>query len=632
MSLTPTRTITLTKAKRKSLLKRGRHDVLDFVTQLKRKSKQSRLNQQQPQQQTQQTHNQPQQQTQQHDHPPSYHSISCQCRQHTTQQTPINYSAFNNNDQVPNQAESIHNHQQEQMEEIGGIDTMIDDNEVLSLDFLEALQDGLLKKARNSLMEDDKPLFKGANHTFTDMTLTLAKYFAETKSSKANMNSLIQIINTVFEPILNKKIPKLKTILDKIQNVKKDYQQVHYCPVHEEVIPQGGECSVCKGKIGKSTPYYWHKSFKSCVSELVEMTGFAKLKSALKRPPFLPPPLQSSSSHTSSFASLSSPTSQQVFHSSSSSSSSSNSSSNNNSNNINNSSYSSSYNGGRRTTTTTTNPTPQTIADCCDATEYERITGNGWWDDKALCLTLSAGTDGACATKSTNKSINPLLAWINELPLESRFSYPVSFLLAYANHSIPYKVLLHNFINEMILLDKGVEVNDPNTPNSSFILKVRLFNMILDLVSIQELLNISGHAGCNGCRFCNLLGCKEKDTGVIYSTMSGNYGGQSFTRNWEQMKPNFIKLHKKEISSFDGVSGVSILLKLPYFRWTTQVSCDILHNLLEGLCKKVLNRIVVLYDRHVPDLNSKFHHLEIGMNHRNLKRKPCFHKHSFHVS
>ncbi|EFC45483.1 predicted protein [Naegleria gruberi] len=91
MSLTPTRTITLTKAKRKSLLKRGRHDVLDFVTQLKRKSKQSRLKQQQ--------------QTQQHDHPPSYHSSGCQ---HTTQQTPINYSA-NNNDQVPNQAESIHN-------------------------------------------------------------------------------------------------------------------------------------------------------------------------------------------------------------------------------------------------------------------------------------------------------------------------------------------------------------------------------------------------------------------------------------------------------------------------------------------------------------------------------------------
>ncbi|EFC36228.1 predicted protein [Naegleria gruberi] len=260
------------------------------------------------------------------------------------------------------------------------------------------------------------------------------------------------------------------------------------------------------------------------------------------------------------------------------------------------------------------------IKDCVDGVEYKRITDK--WvirdDPNTICLTISAGTDGGSVNKSNSKSINPLFFWINEIGLKHRFSYPLTSLAAYANHKIPYQILLSKFIDELNELDKGLTIVTKG--GCKFFLKVRLFQMIVDLVAAKDLLQINGHSGLCGCRWCLHTGEKKgENTGVLYCV--GNSSCNSgVNRVWNNMMPQFCKLQKNEISSFDGVIGISILLKLSYFRWTTQVACDILHNLLEGLCKKILKNICSLYKTLIPSIDERIKLIETpSMYHREIR-------------
>ena len=242
----------------------------------------------------------------------------------------------------------------------------------------------------------------------------------------------------------------------------------------------------------------------------------------------------------------------------------------------------------------------QEIRDGWDGVEYERIISD-WYDDSedCLCCTISGGTDGASAAKSNHSSINPMLFWINEIPLLNRFCYPLTNLVAYANHKVPYDILLERFVNELLLLDKGKKITTPK--GIQFTLKVRLYQMICDLVAIQELIHIAGHAGFCGCRYCNQHGFKHPGSAVLYTVGQGVQG--KITRDWNYIIKQYKRMQNGEISHFDGVSAITILSRLEYFHWNSQLSCDILHNLLEGLCSKVLDYIVTTYKNYLSDIN-----------------------------
>ena len=65
---------------------------------------------------------------------------------------------------------------------------------------------------------------------------------------------------------------------------------------------------------------------------------------------------------------------------------------------------------------------------------------------------------------------------------------------------------------------------------------------------------------------------------------------------WSEIVENYKLMVKGEIQQFDDVKGLSILVRLLYFTWTTQIACDMIHNLLEGLCAKLLNNLKNKYN------------------------------------
>ena len=130
---------------------------------------------------------------------------------------------------------------------------------------------------------------------------------------------------------------------------------------------------------------------------------------------------------------------------------------------------------------------------------------------------------------------------------------------------------------------------------------MRLLQVLVDLVAASELLGMVSHNGNSSCRFCNHKGQK-------FDTMLFLYGeGCDFTeRNIDHIRQYY---HDPKDGECNGLKErPSVLLKLPYFNITTQVSADLLHNLCEGLCSKFLSRITTS----IKDTNeTNFKHIKL---------------------
>ncbi|KAF0983471.1 hypothetical protein FDP41_010536 [Naegleria fowleri] len=247
----------------------------------------------------------------------------------------------------------------------------------------------------------------------------------------------------------------------------------------------------------------------------------------------------------------------------------------------------------------TVQPSIDEINDCIDSIEYERVV-RGWKEPDAVCITLIGGGDSGSVSKSSRKSVLPLVAWITELPLQYRYSFPLTMLLAYSNKPIPFNTLLDRFISELLILNQGKECKTEQ--GVIYRLKARLFTFLVDLDACYDLLCMTNHAGTSSCRWCKKNGRKIQDR-TIYSS-----GGNEQERVWSEIVANYKLMLKGEIQQFDGVKGLSILVRLPYFTWTTQIACDLLHNLLEGLCAKLLNFIKNKYN--IDTINNKLYEIK----------------------
>ena len=221
------------------------------------------------------------------------------------------------------------------------------------------------------------------------------------------------------------------------------------------------------------------------------------------------------------------------------------------------------------------------INDSVDGVEYERITKD-WKSSEDLCLTLVAAADLGSTSKSSSKSMTTLIGNFAEIALDIRFSYPLTLLMAYCSQKIPLNYVIHYMVSELQQLDIGVKCR--TRFGEEFKLKVRLLNFLCDLVACKDLLQMTGHGSACSCRFCKKIGCSFNDRFIFDSQSPGNFR----SRDWK----GILEIYLNNTFPREGVLAKTILVNLPYFQWTKQVSCDILHNMFEGLCKKVLKKVV----------------------------------------
>ncbi|EFC37711.1 predicted protein [Naegleria gruberi] len=285
--------------------------------------------------------------------------------------------------------------------ELGGLDIMHDDELLDNLDFMEVWRENSLKTLRKQLTKK-KDCSIGNNNQLSDLLFDLLSFYTDSNISKVNMRRIVDLFNKYSA--IGKKIPTLDTLISRIHNVNNEYEKVFYCSKHLTIIKgetlKACSCEQCsvEGVLNKENiQHFWTKSIASCISNMVDRVGLRRFQS-----------------HLSAATDTNIPTVGQKHF----------------------------------------------IKDCVDGVEYKRITDK--WvirdDPNTICLTISAGTDGGSVNKSNSKSINPLFFWINEIGLKHRFSYPLTSLAAYANHKIPYQILLSKFIDELNELDKGLTI------------------------------------------------------------------------------------------------------------------------------------------------------------------------------
>jgi len=247
---------------------------------------------------------------------------------------------------------------------------------------------------------------------------------------------------------------------------------------------------------------------------------------------------------------------------------------------------------------------PTHITDSIDSLQYERIT-RGWKQNSGNCIssTISVMEDGGSARESTNQETVVAFACCNELPINERFSYAVVGLMAFSSIWIPFRLLLRYFISKLKDFNYGKEVN---TKFGTIVLKIRLLTCLLDLVAASDALEMVAHSGYSSCRFCNHQGIQADNRCVFPYTCMFDHTTRDYDRIldyfYSGMNPEWNNEHTK------GIKGISILSELDYFDWTRQISADLLHNMLEGFCQKILTIIDANVKESLDVINGKCNH------------------------
>lgn len=225
--------------------------------------------------------------------------------------------------------------------------------------------------------------------------------------------------------------------------------------------------------------------------------------------------------------------------------------------------------------------------DVYDGQLYKEIINTSNEDSNfSLTITLCFNTDGAPIFHSSKKSFWPLQCFINELPPEIRFKYPLLCALSIDNREPSPKQMQYfmtKFVEQSLhLTNKGFHCKDLKDQH----ITVRAFPLLccVDSVARPVIQNRTQYNAYRSCSWCYAHGV-YKENYVRYPILKKK---DDDVRTNESHKTDAEKATKLG-NWINGVKGKSSLMTLMLFNMVWGFPCDYMHGVLIGVVKQLFH-------------------------------------------
>lgn len=215
---------------------------------------------------------------------------------------------------------------------------------------------------------------------------------------------------------------------------------------------------------------------------------------------------------------------------------------------------------------------------------YKRLRNKGVIGDNDI--TLQWNTDGVRPFKSSNLSIWPIQACINELPFNTRRDNMLLCGLYYGKKKPIINTFMKPFVDELENLHTEGIVCNISGKEHPVNIKVHTLLSSVDSVARPKLQGIKQFNGKYGCSFCLRRGRRIKRGRGNATVYIGSLGKLRSTkqhlRALERLE-HYNNTHRQKKIHIQGVKEKSVLLLLPIFHIIWSFVPDYMHASLEGV-------------------------------------------------
>ncbi|XP_077258500.1 uncharacterized protein LOC143895324 isoform X1 [Temnothorax americanus] len=204
--------------------------------------------------------------------------------------------------------------------------------------------------------------------------------------------------------------------------------------------------------------------------------------------------------------------------------------------------------------------------DVINGTVCKHLRNRGVIDDDDV--TLQWHTDGVRPFKSSNVSVWPIQACINELPFKARKDNMLLCGLYYGKNSPIINTFMKPFVYELESLHtEGIVCN---VVGREYPVNIKVHTLLssVDSVARPKLQGIKQFNGKYGCSFCLHRGTrieKERGSARVYIGGLGEPRSQEQHLSALERLEHYNDTHRQNKTDIQGVKGGSVLLLLPIF-------------------------------------------------------------------
>lgn len=226
---------------------------------------------------------------------------------------------------------------------------------------------------------------------------------------------------------------------------------------------------------------------------------------------------------------------------------------------------------------------PDDIEDIYDGKMYKSL-GNGMLMQDPNAISLTFSTDGLPLFSSSNYSIWPLQAIVNELPPKLCKEHVLLFGIWFGPQKPSMNTFLEPFVDEM----RGLHDNGVSWQKGEEILcsKVLVCSCPCDSVArcqVQNIKQFNGEFGCSWCLHPDVV--MQKGNGTVRSYV---YQNEILNRTDEDMRGDARDAFNLN-ECVNGVKGASALMLLPEFDMVKGFVVDNLHCVDLGVTRQLTN-------------------------------------------
>ena len=232
-------------------------------------------------------------------------------------------------------------------------------------------------------------------------------------------------------------------------------------------------------------------------------------------------------------------------------------------------------------------PTLDNVSDITDSKEYKRLMDratrinlqNG---TNHRTITLTLGYDGAVFTKDSSSSVYPIVAYLNELPLNLRLKNAVT-VAVYAGRKKPKSsAMFKKVVEELKIYDK--EAIEITIDGKKMFFYVRLLLFIGDAPVRADILNLSSFNSEFGCNRCLVQSVYHQQHKTFRYPFKESIADRSDIE-WRRIITNIN--NGTQIENRLGVKGMCPFADLEYVKLPLIAPGEFLHSQLIGKCNKL---------------------------------------------
>jgi hypothetical protein len=208
-------------------------------------------------------------------------------------------------------------------------------------------------------------------------------------------------------------------------------------------------------------------------------------------------------------------------------------------------------------------------------------------EENSIYLYFAINTDGLQTKKNSKRSLYPFfLSLLNVDPKirkKIKFNYLFSLFNKNKEEDVEFEAIFFLLVEEFKKLEKGIIINNVKVFG-------HIINVLADLPTISKIAHIKNFNGRSSCLYCLQEG-ELNDNRIVFP----------IEKIILRKKHEIINDMKNKKNGFNG--EFSNLLRLQNFYFNRNISIDILHQFLCGICKFIISEISV--ENSVIYINSK---------------------------